>query len=267
MKSHASIADWISASYERKIPFLDQIPTDARDYFLLNSEIREYDAGDVIIWADKPAEYFCVLQSGYAQICGRATATGHCSALTVLEPGECFGDLSLICNEPAPSAVIAVEDGTTVLCLPGEDFIRFLDKNPKLLVIFYKMIAARLQVKNLAFDDFSGLDVIASARVLPFIDLAQTLEKSYITGTVIFENGDESGFIAFKDGRICCAKSGSYLGAEALEYLLSWDENTRFKLNTQLLPDVINISQESDTTSLILDALRNIDEKRSESPS
>lgn len=262
MKSHSSIIDWISASYEQKIPFLDQIPTEARDYFLLNSEIREYDAGEIIITGDHPGEFFCVLQSGHAQICGKESADGHYNALALLDPGECFGEMSIICNEPTSNMVIALEDGTTVLHLPAETFVQFLEKNPTLLVFMYKIVAERLRVKNLAFDDFLNVDVIASSRVLPFIDLAQTLEKSRITGTVIFENGNESGFIAFKNGQICCAKCGSRLGGEALEYLLSWDENTFFKLNTHCMPDVINISQQSDTTSLILDALRSIDEKR-----
>jgi hypothetical protein len=44
---------------------------------------------------------------------------------------------------------------------------------------------------------------------------------------------------------------------------LSWGDSTLFKLDTHLMPDIVNICQASDTTSLILDALRNIDEKES----
>ena len=85
-----------------------------------------------------------------------------------------------------------------------------------------------------------------------------------MTGTVLFECNGETGFIAFKEGRICCAKSGRLAGPDALELMLSWSDNTLFKLDTHLMPDTINISQQSDTTSLILDALRNIDEKQSQ---
>ena len=45
--------------------------------------------------------------------------------------------------------------------------------------------------------------------------------------------------------------------------MLSWGDETFFKLDTHVMPDVVNINQMTDTTSLILDALRNIDEKQS----
>ena len=35
-----------------------------------------------------------------------------------------------------------------------------------------------------------------------------------------------------------------------------------YKLDTHLMPGTVNINQMADTTSLILDALRNIDEKQ-----
>lgn len=127
----------------------------------------------------------------------------------------------------------------------------------------YKVIADRLRAKNQAFDEFERLALVASSKVLPFIDFAQTLEKSRVTGTVMFENKGESGFIAFQEGRICCAKSGKLIGPDALEKMLSWGDATLFKLDTHLMPDIVNICQSSDTTSLILDALRSIDEKES----
>ena len=43
MKSHAGIGDWIIASYEKEVPFLQQIPRESADFFLLNSQIKEYD--------------------------------------------------------------------------------------------------------------------------------------------------------------------------------------------------------------------------------
>ena len=87
MTVHSSIGDWISASYEREVPFLQQIPRESADFFLLNSEIREYEAGDVIITGDREGESFCVLQSGRAQICGKTLADGRCNSLGWLDAG------------------------------------------------------------------------------------------------------------------------------------------------------------------------------------
>ena len=159
--------------------------------------------------------------------------------------------------------MIAAEDGCTVLIIPRDEFVAFLEKNPSILVYLYKVVAGRLRAKNKAIDEFERLSLLASGKVLPFIDFAQTMEKSRITGTVLFEGNGGKGFIAFQDGRICCAKCGKLAGPDALEKLLSWGDDTLFKLDTHLMPDTVNINQMSDTTSLILDALRNIDEKQS----
>lgn len=263
MAVHSSIGDWISASYEREVPFLQQIPRESADFFLLNSQIREYETGDVIITGNSEGETFCVLQSGRAQICGKMLSDGHYNVLAWLEAGACFGEMSIICNERTSNTVVAAED-CTVLHLSRDAFIKFLEKNPSIMVCLYKIAADRLRAKNQALDEFENLSLLASAKVLPFIDFAQTLEKSRITGTVLFECNGTTGFIAFKDGRICCAKCGRLTGPDALEQMLSWSDETLFKLDSHLMPDTVNISQESDTTSLILDALRNIDERQNQ---
>ena len=79
MKTHTGIGDWIAANYELGIPFLQQVPRDCADYLLLNAQIREYDAGDVIINGGSVGDSFCVLQSGRAFICGELLADGTIS--------------------------------------------------------------------------------------------------------------------------------------------------------------------------------------------
>ena len=38
--------------------------------------------------------------------------------------------MSIICNEPTSNTIIAAEDGCTVLHIPKDEFVKFLDKNP-----------------------------------------------------------------------------------------------------------------------------------------
>ena len=249
MKTPTGIGEWIALSYEAKVPFLQQVPRECADFLLLNAELREYDAGEII------------LEGGTES--GQILPDGHYSVLAYIESGGCFGEMSIICNEPTSNTVIAAEDGCTVLIIPRDEFVAFLEKNPSIMVYLYKVVADNLRAKNKAFDEFQRLSLLASGKVLPFIDFAQTMEKSRITGTVICESNGESGFVAFQDGRICCAKCGKLAGPDALEKILSWGDDSLFKLDTHLMPDIVNINQMSDTTSLILDALRNLDEKQS----
>ena len=152
MMSHTGIGDWIAAQYELGVPFLQLVPRDYADFLLLNAQIREYDAGDIILRGGVDGESFCVLQSGRATICGQILSDGHNSALTTLEAGTCFGEMSILCNEPTCNTVIAAEDGCTVLHIPKAEFVKFLDKNPSIVVYLYKVLADRLRAKNEAFD-------------------------------------------------------------------------------------------------------------------
>ena len=235
MKSTTGIGEWIASSYEASVPFLQQVPRDCADYLLLNAQIREYDAGEIIVQGGVEGEYFCVMQSGRAQVCGQILPDGHYTVVAYIESGACFAEMSILCNEPTSNTIIAAE---------------------------YKVVCDSLRTKNKAFDEFQRLSLLASGTVLPFIDFAQTMEKSRITGTVICESQFGSGFVAFEDGRICCAKCGKHTGQDALEDILSWGDESMYKLDTHLMPGTVNINQMADTTSLILDALRNIDEKQ-----
>ena len=263
MKTPTGIGGWIASSYEAKVPFLQQVPRECADFLLLNAQIREYDAGEIIVQGGVEGQFFCVMQSGRAQVCGQILPDGHYSVLAYIESGACFAEMSILCNEPTSNTIIAAEDGCTVLHIPKAEFVKFLDKNPNIMVFLYKVVCDSLRAKNKAFDEFQRLSLLASGKVLPFIDFAQTMEKSRITGTVICEsNQGGRGFVAFQDGRICCAKCGKLAGPDALEQILAWGDDSMYKLDTHLMPETTNINQMADTTSLILDALRNIDEKQ-----
>lgn len=262
IKTPSGIGGWIASSYEASVPFLQQVPRECADFLLLNAQIREYDAGEIIIQGGVEGQSFCVMQSGRAQVCGQILPDGHYTVVAYIESGACFAEMSILCNEPTSNTIIAGEDGCTVLHIPRDEFVKFLDKNPNIMVFLYKVICDSLRAKNKAFDEFQRLSLLASGKVLPFIDFAQTMEKSRITGTVICESQMGSGFVAFQDGRICCAKCGKHTGPAALEDILSWGDDSMYKLDTHLMPGTVNINQMADTTSLILDALRNIDEKQ-----
>ena len=145
--SHAGIGDWIAAQYDLGVPFLQQVPREYADFLLLNAQIREYDAGEIILQGGVDGEFFCVLQSGCATICGQILPDGHYSALATLESGSCFGETSILCNEPSDNTIVAAEDGCTVLHIPKAEFLKFLEKNPSVMVYLYKVMANRLRAK------------------------------------------------------------------------------------------------------------------------
>jgi len=103
--------------------------------------------------------------------------------------------------------------------------------------------------------------LMGHGHVLPLIDLAQSFEKSRYTATVFVNNDNEGGFIAFREGHLFCAQLGKLGGPDAIERVLGWGDDVFFRVDETQLPEKGNITADANTTSIILDALRNIDER------
>jgi CRP-like cAMP-binding protein len=258
MAVEKNLGNWIKAPYEKEKPFLSQIPREAADYFILKSHIKEYDNGAVILEHNSQGAYFYVLQSGRAQVCGEVYK-GQYSEVAVLEKGSCFGEMSLISDEPISNTIIALEE-CTVLHMSKADFIKFVSDNPGILILLYKIMGDRLRNKNKAYSAILRTNLMGHGNILSLIDLAQSFEKSRTTATVFVNNDNEGGYLAFKEGTLFCAQLGKLSGADAFETILSWGDEVFFRVDDSQLPEKANLPKSS-TTALIMDAVRNIDEK------
>ncbi|NLB63298.1 MAG: cyclic nucleotide-binding domain-containing protein [Fibrobacter sp.] len=257
MASGKSLASWIRAPYEKEKPFLSQIPREAHDFFILKAKIQEFDAGESILIEGTEGKHFFVLQSGRAQVCGEVYK-GQTTEVAVLEKGSCFGEMSLISDEFTSNTVLAMED-CTVLLMNKADFVKFVSDNPGVLILLYKIMADRLRVKNQAYSSILRTSLMGHGKVIPVEDVAQTFEKNAYTATLFVNNDDEGGFLAFKKGQLFCAQTENAGGADALGQILAWGGDVFFRVDDTQLPDKANLPKAS-TTSLILDAMRYIDE-------
>jgi CRP-like cAMP-binding protein len=259
MAIEKSLGGWIKAPYEKEKPFLSQIPREAADFFILKSHIKEYERGEVILEANADGSFFYVLQSGRAQVCGEIYK-GQYTEVAILEKGSCFGEMSLMSDEPISNTIIALES-CTVLHMSKPDFVKFVSDNPGILILLYKIMADRLRVKNQAYASILKTSLMGHGVVIPLIDIAQSFEKSRYTATVFVNNDTEGGYIAFKEGHLFCAVMGKMSGPDAIEHILSWGDDVFFRVDETQLPERANITTKASTTSIILDALRNIDER------
>lgn len=75
---------------------------------------------------------------------GRANVVLDGKTLAILGPGEFFGELSLLDQQPRMAHVIAAER-TTCLALASWDFTRLLEKTPKLTLGILREVAKRLR--------------------------------------------------------------------------------------------------------------------------
>ncbi len=103
----------------------------------LASEI-EFPAGRHIVRQGQVGTGFYLIMNGKARVVHDG------KVLSRLGPGEFFGELSLLDQQPRMAHVIA-EEPTECLALASWDFTRLLEKTPKLTLSVLREVARRLR--------------------------------------------------------------------------------------------------------------------------
>lgn len=86
-----------------------------------------------------------LLHSGKIEI-SRVTADGWRQTLTVVIPGDFFGELSILEKRQHVASAVAVED-VELFLIPKEDFERLMDEETKLACYILKKIAMEMSKK------------------------------------------------------------------------------------------------------------------------
>lgn len=103
----------------------------------LTTEI-EFPAGRHIVRQGQVGTGFYLIANGKARVVHNG------KVLAQLGPGEFFGELSLLDQQPRMAHVIA-EELTACLALASWDFTRLLEKTPKLTLSVLREVARRLR--------------------------------------------------------------------------------------------------------------------------
>ena len=111
---------------------------------LIDNKVRKkqpiYLAGD-------PGENLYFLKEGRVKI-SRIDQSGKEFTLTLLEPGEIFGELGLFDDSPRETTAIALED--SIICMmKRSDFEKYVTNRPELSLKLNKLMGLRLrQIEN-----------------------------------------------------------------------------------------------------------------------
>lgn len=83
----------------------------------------------------------------YLIVNGKTRVVHDGKVIATLGPGEFFGELSLLDQQPRMAHVIA-EGPTTCLALASWDFTKLLEKNPKVTLSILREVARRLRTSS-----------------------------------------------------------------------------------------------------------------------
>ena len=118
-------------------------------------EVRDYDAGDLLIRQGDQGGFLLVIIDGAASACVRQ-ADGEVTPLAELRAGSVIGEMSLVTNEPRTADIIC-RTPVRAARLSVDDFDALALQHPELRALLTDVVAERLGQSP--YDSLSGKDV------------------------------------------------------------------------------------------------------------
>lgn len=137
-------------------------------------QIVRYRRAERIFTAAQPGGSLYVVMSGRVKIFG-SSAQGRSKTFAYLEPGDFFGEMSLIDDEVRSASASALDDSVLIM-LKGEDYRKLVMSRPVIALTVMRTLAGRLRRANREIEALSFNNVLGRiAQIL--LDLADRYGK------------------------------------------------------------------------------------------
>jgi CRP/FNR family transcriptional regulator, cyclic AMP receptor protein len=145
------------------------------------AKTRRYAKDDVIFHADESGDVFCVIREGKVKIT-MISPEGKEIILSMLGPGDFFGEMALLDDAPRSATVVAVEP-LDVVTIFRNDFLEILRENFSITLKVMAELSRRVRRMSNRIESLATMDVYGRlARY--FLDLAQSQGKELDNGFV-----------------------------------------------------------------------------------
>ena len=154
----------------RRVPLFTHLGNDELARAGAAARERSYPRNSVILFEDDPGDALYVVVTGQVKVV-LIGEDGREVILAVLGPGDFFGEMSLIDDEPRSAHVIAMED-SNLLVLRREDFQAALQEYPRIALGLLTALSRRLRRADDKIGSLVLLDVLGrvSRLLLEFAD-------------------------------------------------------------------------------------------------
>lgn len=142
---------------------------------------QHYEKDRIILIEEESGNTLFIIQRGRVKV-SRISDDGREVILSILHPGDFFGELSLIDGKARSASVTAIEDSEIFLLRRG-DFLGLLQDYPKIAISLLKELAARIrksdtQIKSLSLQDAMGR--VASSLIMLAEDSGRTQKNQVV---------------------------------------------------------------------------------------
>src|SRR4051794_19822358 len=144
---------------------------------------RRYPKDTVVFFENEEGDSFFVIVEGRIKVTILGD-DGREVILSILGPGDFFGEMALLDNEPRSATAIAVEE-TELISLARADFQGAMTENPSILTALIRILTGRLRRANHQISTLALLDVYGRvARVI--LDMAKEEGRRLRDGRIAF---------------------------------------------------------------------------------
>lgn len=152
-------------AFLRRVRLFSSLSEQQLEVLAAGSVRRNYPKGRTIVAEGEPSQSLYVLLSGRAKV-QRSDSEGKEVILAVLGPGECFGEMSLIDDEPRSASVITLES-CDFMSINKDSFKAMLVQSHDIAMQIMKGLIRRLREADKKIETLALLDVYGRvARVL-----------------------------------------------------------------------------------------------------
>src|SRR5215212_5469838 len=148
------------------------------------AKTRRYAKDDVVFHADESGDVFCLIREGEVKVT-MISPEGKEIILSMLGPGDFFGEMALLDDEPRSATVIATTP-LDVVTIWRSDFLQILAENFSITRKVLAEISRRLRSASNRIESLATMDVYGRLARF-FLDLAreqgQVLDNGYVAVT------------------------------------------------------------------------------------
>ena len=148
------------------------------------AKTRRYAKDDVVFHADESGDVFCLIREGEVKVT-MISPEGKEIILSMLGPGDFFGEMSLLDDEPRSATVVATEP-LDLVTIWRKDFLQILSENFSITKKVLAELSKRLRNASNRIESLATMDVYGRLARF-FLDLAKdngkVLENGYVAVT------------------------------------------------------------------------------------
>ncbi|HEX8151866.1 MAG TPA: Crp/Fnr family transcriptional regulator [Thermoanaerobaculia bacterium] len=142
---------------------------------------RRYAKDDVVFHADESGDVFCLIKEGAVKVT-MISPEGKEIILSMLGPGDFFGEMALLDDEPRSATIVATE-ALDVVTIWRKDFLQILSENFSITRKVLAELSKRLRNASSRIESLATMDVYGRLARF-FLDLAKDNGKHLDNGYV-----------------------------------------------------------------------------------